>query len=217
MAQTLRNGVTLFTNGDPYQLATDMGTSFNSANVVIKVASAAAQTTLQGQLTSADKGTPITRTDLPGAPMYMWDGSAFLRTVAGNHLEIGRTAPANTANSLWGPGTPAELAAGVDSSRSTNTGAFTYPSNNAISVANDGIYEVSWYMYDFSAAASGFITITNVGATVKHTSTGFTAVTDIAVPSIPSIRLLAGESLSFNFQTTTSISCKHRIRLTKKA
>ena len=217
MAQTLRNGVTMFTNGDTYKPAEDLTTAFNTANVVIKVSSQSAENTLKAALNNTtDKGTPITRTDLPGSPVSVWDGTTFMRVVASNHLEIGLTAGANTANSLWGPGSPATMTAGIDAARSVNTGAFTFPANNAITVANDGIYEVSWYMYDFSAPASGYIILTNLGGTLKHSSTGFTGVSDISLPAIPNLRLLAGETLSFNFQTTTSISCKHRIRLTKK-
>lgn len=215
MTQTLRNGVETFTNGDPYNLADDVAKAFNTANVVIKVGSLAAQNTLASKLGPADVGTPITRTDLPASPQYIWDGAAFLRTVGANHLEIGLNAPTNQAGTLWGPGSPAVMQGGIDATRSSNTSAFTFPFNNAITVANDGMYSVSWLISDFSAATSGFILLTNPGGTVKHSASPFTAVLDIALPAVPNIRLLAGETLSFNFQTTTAVSCKHRIRLTK--
>lgn len=43
------------------------------------------------------------------------------------------------------------MSAGIDAARSVNTGAFSFPANKAITVANDGIYEAPWYMYYFSA------------------------------------------------------------------
>ena len=222
MTQTLTNGVQVFTNGDDYNLADDVADAFRTANVVIPVASQAVQDALAAAFGPADAGKPITRKDLPGCPMFVWDGEDFRRVVAGNHLEIGLTAGVNNANELWGPGSPATLTAGIDTARSSNADAFTFPVNNVITVADDGLYEVSWYMYDFRdeagnpTSASGYIILTNLGGGIKHSSTGFTGVSDISLPSIPNLSLLAGDTLSFNFLTQTKIQCKHRIRLTKK-
>jgi len=72
--QTLQNGITVFTNGDPYNLADDVAEAFKDANVAIPVPSQAAEDALV-----KFSGMVIVRTDQTGHPMYVWDGDEFLR------------------------------------------------------------------------------------------------------------------------------------------
>lgn len=72
--QTLQNGITVPTNGDPYNLTDDLAQAFKDANVNIPVPSQLAQ----DALVKFD-GMSIVRTDLPGRPVFVWDGDEFLR------------------------------------------------------------------------------------------------------------------------------------------
>lgn len=72
--QTLENGVQLFTNGDAYNLADDMATAFNSANVITLVA----DDTARDALAKFD-GFTVRRLDLPGRPTEVWDGTVWHR------------------------------------------------------------------------------------------------------------------------------------------
>ena len=87
--QTLENGVTVFTNGDPYNLAEDVATAFKSANVTVNVASQAAR----DALTKYD-GLAVRRKDVTGRPTEVWDGSAWTRSPI-------ITSAAVTPDGLW--------------------------------------------------------------------------------------------------------------------
>lgn len=69
--QTLDNGVEVFTNGDPYNLADDVASAFISANLVIPVADQAARDALPGPYA----GMTVARLDLPGCPLETHDGT----------------------------------------------------------------------------------------------------------------------------------------------
>jgi len=87
--QTLENGVTVPTNGDPYQLTTDLANAFKSANVNVLVANQAAR----DALTKYD-GLSVRRKDVSGRPTETWDGSAWTRSP----VEVSAFA---TPDSLW--------------------------------------------------------------------------------------------------------------------
>jgi len=72
--QTLQNGISVFTNGDPYNLADDVADAFKDANVAIPIPSQAAEDALV-----KFSGMVIVRTDQTGHPMFVWDGDEFLR------------------------------------------------------------------------------------------------------------------------------------------
>lgn len=71
--QTLYNGVEVFTNGDPYNLADDTAHAFSTANMVIRVASKEARDALPAPYA----GMTVSRIDLPGAPLEVHDGTAW--------------------------------------------------------------------------------------------------------------------------------------------
>jgi hypothetical protein len=73
--QTLENGVQVFTNGDPYNLAEDTANAFKSANITVNVANQAAR----DALTKYD-GLAVRRKDVSGRPTETWDGSAWTRS-----------------------------------------------------------------------------------------------------------------------------------------
>lgn len=170
-------------------------------------------TTERAEIT-AGTGTAVVRLDLTGLPVETYDGSIWILATAGIHLELARTASANTANALWGPGVPSELTAAVDNNASRNPGQFTYPTNNQIAVTKAGLYSPSWAVTDFSAGATGFILIRKVSTGQVIAAKQMTATGDISVER-GSISLAAGEALQFNFQTSVAVTCKHLITLTR--
>lgn len=72
--QELQNGITVPTNGDPYNLTQDLANAFGDANVNATIPSQAAQDALV-----KFTGMTIVRTDLAGMPGFTWNGSAWLR------------------------------------------------------------------------------------------------------------------------------------------
>jgi len=72
--QTLQNGITVPTNGDPYNLTDDVAEAFSDSNVNIIVPSQVAEDALVKFL-----GMTIIRSDQAGMPHYTWDGDEFLR------------------------------------------------------------------------------------------------------------------------------------------
>jgi len=73
--QTLENGVQVFTNGDPYNLAEDVASAFKSANVTVNVANQGARDSL-----TKYNGLAVRRLDVTGRPTEVWDGSAWTRS-----------------------------------------------------------------------------------------------------------------------------------------
>jgi len=73
--QKLENGVEVFTNGDPYNLAEDVAHSFNTANVTVNVANQAARDAL-----TKYNGLAVRRLDVTGRPTEVWDGSTWTRS-----------------------------------------------------------------------------------------------------------------------------------------
>lgn len=77
--QTLFNGVEVFTNGDPYDLAADNAHAFETANINIPVASEAQRDGLAAIAPGGvlPVGTNVIRTDITGCPSETWDGTAW--------------------------------------------------------------------------------------------------------------------------------------------
>jgi len=71
--QTLQNGIKVFTNGDPYNLADDMETFGETANVIIPVNNQAQRDALTGKFI----GMTVRRLDFRGT-LEWWDGSAWV-------------------------------------------------------------------------------------------------------------------------------------------
>lgn len=159
-------------------------------------------------------GTTVQRLDQPGAPIETFDGTYWVLQGAGFYLELARDAGNNQANQVWGPGVASELSAAVNLSASRNPGIFSFPSANRVTVGKAGIYAPSWAITNFSSGASGYILI-------KRDSTGqviaakqMNATGDISVER-SAIYLDAGESLDFNFQTSTQVTCKHLLSIAR--
>jgi len=73
--QTLENGVQVFTNGDPYNLAEDVATAFRSTNVTVNVSTQGARDAL-----TKYNGLAVRRLDVTGRPTEVWDGAAWTRS-----------------------------------------------------------------------------------------------------------------------------------------
>lgn len=131
---------------------------------------------------------------------------------------------ASTPNQLWGPGSPAEMSAAVVAAKSKNAGKFSFPTNNQVQAADEGLYDATWTMRFFSTdgvtprATSGFLRISDEGLGANQVHYGidnFTAVGDVSV-SATNVSLAALGKLNFNFQTPDSVTVKHSIRIARK-
>lgn len=79
MPTNTANGGTVPVGSDPYALTADLKKSIESVRSIIPISSAAAQTNLPTVFGGTlPVPTYIERTDLPGRPIYTWDGSAWL-------------------------------------------------------------------------------------------------------------------------------------------
>lgn len=74
MSQTRQNKIVTITNDEVYDLALHQARLADSANVVIRVSSAAER----DALTKA-AGLTVARLDIPGQPIEIWDGTAWVR------------------------------------------------------------------------------------------------------------------------------------------
>ena len=70
--QILQNGIEVPTNSDPYNLTADLAEMGDSINVIIPVVSKAARDALTKHI-----GLTVTRLDLLGLPIQIWDGSKW--------------------------------------------------------------------------------------------------------------------------------------------
>lgn len=170
-------------------------------------------------------GRTVSRLDRAGV-IERWNNTAWSGVGVGAHMEIGRTGAAITGGSLWGPGSAAEMQAGIAPGPTFNQTIFGFPGfANQLNVTEPGLYSISWAITRFSrvsddqtTGASGYILIRNTlsgtGAAV-HAAKQFSGTLDISV-ELPNIFLAAGEALSFNFQIAeTGLKANHRLRLTK--
>lgn len=76
--QTLDNGIEVPTNSDPYNLTADLANMGDSANVIIPVPSKTARDNLPDKYA----GMTVSRTDVPGSPLEIYNGTAWNRQVA---------------------------------------------------------------------------------------------------------------------------------------
>lgn len=80
MPTNTANGGTVPVGSDPYALTADLKKSIESVRSIIPISSAAAQTNLPTLFGGTlPVPTYIERTDLPGRPIYTWDGAAWLQ------------------------------------------------------------------------------------------------------------------------------------------
>lgn len=99
MSQTRPNKIVTITNDEIYDLATHQARLADSANVVIKVSSAAERDALP-----KTPGMSVTRLDVLGQPVEIWDGSVWNRmgpkVIPGPNSQVG----AQLANSAFTTG-----------------------------------------------------------------------------------------------------------------
>jgi hypothetical protein len=203
MSQTRPNKIKTITNSDAYNLAADLATFADSANVVIPVASQAERDAL-----TLYAGLTVSRTDLGGV-IEICDGTKWSKGL--QHAEFtASTAP--TVNTLWGPG-PLSL----DAANSTSYGFVTSPANDKIALGI-GIYAISC-RYTMSAAAAGTTwgAIVNDGNTATYTSFDVTAGYASMTVSLPSLYLPTAGNVRFTFisGTASGYTLTSRIRVSR--
>lgn len=216
MPTKTRNGVNVPVNSDPYNLPQDMKNAFESANLMIPVVNLAERNALASKFptNTLPVGTQVARLDLPGLT-ETWAGNRWFSNTGAIHLELDFAAPINIASSLWGPGSPAEMTAGINQTASRNQSQFSFPKNNEIKVALAGLYAISWAITGFSKPSGGLILISKdaSGQILASKSIG-TGSFDITAER-PSVYLAANTVLQFNFRTSEAITCRHLLSITK--
>lgn len=209
MSRTLYNGVKMFTNGDPYNLADDLAAAFESANVVIQINNEIQRDGLAALAPDGVLPVPtfIYRTDLNRRET--WNGVEWLGDV--RHAEINY--PLQTAvpnNTPWGPGVGSIVA-----ERSLYSGFATMPENDKIEVSHAGIYAISWYTVISGVDGAPMFFAVNRGDTRiygEQKASGFEFTTNV-----PNIHMNAGERFKL-IMVQTSGSNKdmtHRVRVTR--
>lgn len=86
--QTLNNGMTVPTNGDPYNLTADLAAMGESAFVITPVSTQAARDAIAGKKV----GTTVRRLDKGGRTEY-WDGAAWISNVVQADIGQGANTP----------------------------------------------------------------------------------------------------------------------------
>ncbi|WP_104164659.1 hypothetical protein [Arthrobacter sp. SX1312] len=215
MPAKTRNRVEIPVGSDPYNLTADLKNAFESALLTVPVENAAARDALAALFpnNTLPLNLSVARADLPGL-IETWTGARWISNSGAIHLEIARTAGVNLANSLWGPGTPSELTAGVNGGASRNPSQFSFPVNNMVEVALEGIYALSWAVTDFSSGANGYITIRRDSNNQVLAQKALSNTFDVTAER-PSIYLPAGARVRFNFLTLQAVECKHLLSITK--
>ncbi|WP_394253627.1 hypothetical protein [Arthrobacter pityocampae] len=217
MPAKTRNGVDFPVGSDPYNLTPDMKKAFESANLTIPVTNKAARDGLASQFpgNTLPVNQRVARGDIPGL-IETWTGTRWISNAGAIHLELDFAAPINIANSPWGPGSPSQMTAGINQDASRNPSQFSFPSNNQVKFAIEGLYALSWAVTDFSRQAGGLILINkgaNGGQILASKSIGVGS-SDITAER-PSAHLLAGQIVTFSFRTTEAVSCRHLLSITK--
>lgn len=143
MSQTRFNKIVTITNDEVYDLASHMARMADSANVIIKVASAAERDALAALAPGGvlPTSTTVMRTDLTGHPLEKWDGTKWNRT-GSLHYRWNRNA-------------------GSDAS-------FTTPDTNLVSGtitdAPPGLWRIEGFLGLYGSTAANGYTFVSVGA-----------------------------------------------------
>lgn len=131
------------------------------------------------------------------------------------HLELDFRAPRNLAGELWGPGSPAQMAAGVNQTSSSNAGQFSFPLNNEVRVTNAGVYALSWSATGFDKPTGALMLISrDANSQILASNSIGDGSRDISA-SRASIYLPAGAVIQFNFTTGAAVTCRHLLTITK--
>ena len=194
--QTLFNGVQVFTDGDPYNLSTDVATAFASANVIIYVASESQRNGLAAQAPGGILPVPTFayRTDL--SLQEVWDGTTWQRgngsanpTAGGGWGLTGTLVRTrSTAGTQINAAFRAIYGGGTFALNSNFVAAFTLTNTGFLPVGNDGYgYFVLRAASTRAVKADCAFTIDPTGVVYVRTLLG-QAATTVAI----------GDELAFN-------------------
>lgn len=170
MPQTLPNGIKTPINSDAYNLTADLALMGGSANVVQKVANGAAMAAL-----TSTTGDTCIRLDLPGAPVWTYNGTAW--SGPGGLTVANLTFPGPYASK----GSPYPVASAVRTSGGlislqgtvTNTSTATIASNTTVQIAQlaAGYFPSGTVRYRFNGvlgttvpSTDGYVNISTAGA-----------------------------------------------------
>lgn len=168
--QTLQNGIEVPTNSDTYKLTEHLANMGTKANVVIPVANKDARDALAGPYA----GMTVSRTDLPGAPLEVHDGTAWPIS------DTGTVTLAVLPEHLFEPVTSSEWA------------GITYAVRNGIVTLNGAVTRGTSWGHDQTIARIP----TELRPTFRVQGTGCQVI-----PSTGDIRLPAG-GISASFSAT---------------
>jgi hypothetical protein len=96
MPQTRPNGIIVPVNADAFNLTADMATEADSTNVVIPVPNQTARDAL-----TPHPGMPVTRADVPGQPIEIWNGSSYDRVGPRHHANTQQVGSGMAANDYF--------------------------------------------------------------------------------------------------------------------
>ncbi|MFM9430068.1 hypothetical protein [Arthrobacter sp. MP_2.3] len=160
-----------------------------------------------------------------GGAIVRYDGSTWGRVDARTNLDVALSqSDASTVNALWGPGSPAQMAAAVVAAKSSNQDRFTFPVSNQIQATDEGLYDATWTIRFYNTdgitpkASTGYLRISDNGTglnQVHYGVTNFAAVSDVSVTAT-NITLAALGKLNFNFLIPDTVTAKHWIRIARK-
>lgn len=132
------------------------------------------------------------------------------------HLELDFAAPRNLAGSLWGPGSPAQMAAGVNQTASSNAGQFSFPLNNQIRFAVAGVYSTDWAAGDFDKPTGALMTIRRGWNDQLLDSNSIGDGSYDVSAGRSSFYVPAGGIIQYNFITGVAVTCRHLLTITKR-
>jgi plastocyanin len=209
MSQTLYNGAVIPTNGDSYNLTTDLATMGASLNLPIPVSSKSARDALAAAAGGTlPIGTMVTRRD---QSMFIetWDGTNWK---TGGHVEWVHAGSVVPNITVWGVGALTQ-----DSAQTTDTAFITHPASDQLKFRDAGTYAITCTAKaSASSAGRSFVEIQSAGSAVIRTvMTG----EDRGAAVIPNYRAAANEILTFDVYQTSggNLTYDFRIRVTRVA
>lgn len=206
MPQTRATKITVPVNADAYNLAPDLATMADSANVVIPVASQAERDAL-----TKKNGLLVVRTDLFGLPIERCDGTNWWNT---QHSEWTFSASGIPSATVWGTNTLTN-----DAATSTDTTFVTCPSADLLTIRDAGTYAIhligSWNTVN---TGRGFSQITDTSTNTVHARSSIPSSELVGSVNIPNFRCAANTSIKLTtyltFASGTS-TWQGRVRVTR--
>jgi hypothetical protein len=210
MSQTRPNGVVVITNSDDYDLATDLATMADTANVLAPVADGAAQTALEAS-GLLFPGYAIVRTDIASLPIFLWDGSSFEQKTGLRHAEY--TGPIVSTSAGIGTNVGA-LTEDEDKSEGND---FVQPdAAGRLKILKTGVYAVTMLLRPSATPGKTNVYIKNVteGENVAPGVGGDYGVKEVGTSS-PNLYLVANTVLEFDFATANAVNLGSLVTVTK--